>query len=77
MPCTSCWRRSDDAGAGTDSVTTIEQIGEDRIGEAVQATWIEHDRAGIALGDGRVRQSNFHDYIVARMPDMLPIDTTT
>ena len=58
-------------------MTTIEQIREGRIGAAVQATWIEPDRAEIALRDGQVRQSNFHDYIVARMPDMLPIDTTT
>ena len=40
----------------------------------MRATWIEHDRARIALRDGRVRQNNFHDYIVTRMSGMLPIN---
>jgi len=30
--------------------------------------------AEITLRDGRVEQSNFHDYTVPRMPDMPPID---
>ena len=32
------------------------------------------DGAEITLSDGQVRQSNFHDYLVPRMPDMPPMD---
>ena len=32
------------------------------------------DGAEITLSEGQVRQSNFHDYLVPRMPDMPPMD---
>lgn len=43
-------------------------------GAALMAIGMTLDGAEITLGDGQVRQSNFHDYIVPRMPDMPPID---
>ena len=43
-------------------------------GAALMAIGMTLDGAEITLRDGEVRQSNFHDYIVPRMPDMPPID---
>ena len=43
-------------------------------GAALMAIGMTLDGAEITLRDGQVRQSNFHDYIVPRMPDMPPID---
>ena len=43
-------------------------------GAALMAIGMTLDGAEITLRDGQVRQSNFHDYIVPRMPDMPPFD---
>ena len=43
-------------------------------GAALMAIGTTLAGAQITLRDGQVEQSNFHDYIVPRMPDMPPID---
>jgi len=43
-------------------------------GAALMGLGTTLDGAEITLNDGQVEQSNFHDYIVPRMPDMPPID---
>ncbi|MBF2759728.1 MAG: xanthine dehydrogenase family protein molybdopterin-binding subunit [Ectothiorhodospiraceae bacterium AqS1] len=43
-------------------------------GSVLMAIGTTLEGAEITLSEGRVEQSNFNDYIVARMPDMPPID---
>ena len=43
-------------------------------GAALMGIGTTLDGAEITLSDGQVRQSNFHDYLVPRMPDMPPMD---